>query len=39
MEREELIDTILSTQLDTTPLLNNTHLIAKNSKNEGIYLI
>jgi hypothetical protein len=38
MEREELIEAILSIQLDATPLSGN-YLIAKNSQNEGIYLI
>ncbi|CAI2188091.1 3259_t:CDS:2 [Funneliformis geosporum] len=38
MEREELIDAILSTQLNATPLSSN-YLVAKNEKNEGIYLI
>jgi len=38
MEREELIDAILSTQLEAVPQLDN-YLIAKTSQNEGIYLI
>jgi len=39
MEREELIEAILSVQLDATPLSNNVYLIAKSSQQEGIYLI
>ncbi|CAG8784769.1 30736_t:CDS:2 [Racocetra persica] len=39
MEREELAETILSTQLGAVPLPNNCYLIAKNQQNEGIYLI
>jgi len=39
MEREELIEAILSVQLDATPLSNNAYLIAKNPQQEGIYLI
>lgn len=39
MEKEELTDAILSVQLNAVPLPNNNYLIAKNSQNEGIYLI
>jgi adenine-specific DNA-methyltransferase len=39
MERQELTDAILSTHLNITPLLNNNYLIAKNQKNEGIFLL
>ena len=39
MEREELIEAILSVQLDATPLSNNVYLIAKSPQQEGIYLI
>jgi len=38
MEREELAEAVFSIQLDATPLFGN-YLIAKNSQNEGIYLI
>jgi adenine-specific DNA-methyltransferase len=39
MEREDLTEAILSTHLDSTLFPNNTYLIAKNSQNEGIFLI
>jgi hypothetical protein len=38
MEREELTEAILSTQLDAVPLSGN-YLIAKNPQNEGIFLL
>lgn len=38
MEKEELIDSILSIQLDAVPLKGN-YLIAKNQSQEGIFLI
>lgn len=38
MEREEIIDTIFSTQ-ECSPLGNNNYLVAKNTQNEGIYLV
>ncbi|MCE8158931.1 MAG: hypothetical protein I3270_00385 [Candidatus Moeniiplasma glomeromycotorum] len=39
MERKELIEAILSSNLNHTSLSDNTYLIAKNKQNEGIYLI
>jgi hypothetical protein len=39
MEKQELVETILSSNLNHTSLPNNTYLIAKNKQNEGIYLI
>jgi len=39
MEKQELIDAILSSRLNYYLLPNNTYLIAKNQKNEGIYLV
>jgi len=39
MEKQELIDAILSSRLNYYLLPNTTYLIAKNQKNEGIYLV
>jgi hypothetical protein len=39
MEKQELIEAILSSNLNHASLLNNSYLIAKNKNNEGIYLV
>jgi hypothetical protein len=39
MEKQELTETILSSNLNNTSLPNNNYLIAKNKQGEGIYLI
>ncbi|MCE8168337.1 MAG: site-specific DNA-methyltransferase [Candidatus Moeniiplasma glomeromycotorum] len=39
MEKQELTEAILSSNLNYTPFFNNIYLIAKNKQNEGIYLI
>ena len=39
MEKQELIETILSSDLSYVSFSNETYLIAKNKQNEGIYLI
>jgi len=39
MEKKELTEAILSSNLNHISLSNNIYLIAKNKQNEGIYLI
>ncbi len=39
MEKQELIETILSSNLNNASLPNNKYLIAKNKQGEGVYLI
>jgi hypothetical protein len=39
MEKKELTEAILSSNLNHIALNNNSYLIAKNKQNEGIFLI